>query len=98
MSNSKIVSLFSDVNESTARPTSVSLSPIVRGSSGTSTNSFSQLKLIFMVLELIQESQIVLEIELDVVDVVLQHGVTFDAAAERKARVFLGVVVHERVE
>src|SRR6266581_7959972 len=48
--------------------------------------------------KLLQKPHIVLEEQLEIVDVVLQHRVTFDAAAESKTGVFLRVIVHEGVQ
>src|SRR5437899_2248392 len=49
-------------------------------------------------LELFQKTHVVLKEQLQIVDVVLQHRITLDTAAERETCVFLGIIVHEPVE
>src|SRR2546428_13519299 len=48
--------------------------------------------------KLLQKPHIVLEEQLEIVDVVPHHGVTFDAAAKSEAGVFLRVIVHKAVQ
>src|SRR5688572_10266303 len=87
-SSSNTVSPPTSWMDSTARPTSVSFRASAFASTEISTNSLSQLRLIFMSRsELFQESEVVLEVELDIVDVVFQRMVPFDPTAKRESRV-----------
>src|SRR5205085_3109918 len=48
--------------------------------------------------KLFKKPHVVLKEQLQIVNVVLQHGVTIDAAAKRKAAVFFRVVIDESVK
>src|SRR5215831_7595526 len=52
----------------------------------------------FLLSELFQKPHIILEKQLQVVDVVSQHRITIDSAAECKAGVFVRIVIDEAVQ